>query len=281
MHPRPTSARPWLLALVLVAAILSGCTSNEDDKGTDSTTDSASSGSSASSSKAGSATKGAGTNQSGTSTGTPGSNKAPTASLNASVLAGAAPLAVSFALNGTDPEGAALAWVLSFGDNSTNATGTSLPANATHTFNAAGTYAATLHATDAGNLSATVTLNITVSAGGPVPAPEHFEDSVTGIPYIPLVGSPNSFYPGASVTHTFTTATPATSMTITLAYEEGLFFTDLDLFITGPGVDTSGEAAGPEPPVVIASPQAGEWSIEVFAYGGEGEVAYTLDVTFA
>lgn len=209
-------------------------------------------------------------------------NAAPSVNLTASALNGSAPLTVAFTLDGSDPEGGPLSWTLAFADNGTTANGTALPANATHVFEEAGNYTVVLTAVDAGNLSANATVTIAVAAGGPLPEPQAFEGTLTGAPYLPQVGSPNGLWSDASATHAFTMAGQADTMTIVLTYEDGVFFTDLDLFITDPnGEETAAEAAGQEPPVVIASPVPGEWSIEVFAYGAEGEVDYSITVAYA
>lgn len=90
-------------------------------------------------------------------------NHPPTASMLANTT-GEAPLNVTFLLNGTDADGDALAWTLDFGDNSTLANGTGLPANVTHFYAAAGLFNATLLVSD-GNATTNATLTLSLAAG--------------------------------------------------------------------------------------------------------------------
>ncbi len=77
-------------------------------------------------------------------------NRAPTANLTADLTDGTAPLNVTFTLSGSDADGDNLTWTLSFGDGeATN--GTTLPANVTHSFTAAGNYTVTLAVSDGTN----------------------------------------------------------------------------------------------------------------------------------
>ena len=71
----------------------------------------------------------------------------------------------SFNLTGNDPDGDALNWTLSFGDNSTNETGSLLPSNVTHAY-LAGTFNASFALTD-GQLTATYNVTVTVEASAP------------------------------------------------------------------------------------------------------------------
>jgi PKD repeat protein len=254
---------PPLLAVFLLAAVaFAGCSGGDGDGGPTGT---------------GSST---GTTT-GSSTGTTTqANRPPQASLNVSVANGTSPLEVTFTVSGSDPDGDPLNWTLAFGDgNSTGGTG--LPGNASHSYGSAGEFTALLTVSD-GLANATANVTIAVAAGA-VPDPLHFEGTLTGGPYIPFSGvTPNDLVDEATATHDFAfTGTPKT-MTVTLAFEEGLAFNDVDLFITDPsGAETVSEEAGPEPPVEFADPAPGQWSVRVFAYGAEGEVPYTLDVAFA
>jgi PKD repeat protein len=146
---------------VLLTTLISGCTVQKDDleAGVDGLTSGSGSGSKTGTSSA-SKTGTSGTSGTGTPTGT---NHAPVANLTASTLSGAAPMTVNFTLNGTDAEGDALSWTLTYGNASANVTGTVLPANATHVFDAAGTFNVTLVISD-GKLSANATVTIVVSA---------------------------------------------------------------------------------------------------------------------
>lgn len=214
--------------------------------------------------------------------GAPRPNRAPLGSLDVTLPpASGLPLMANFTLNGTDPDGDALRWTLTFGDNTTTANGTTLPSSVSHDYASAGNFTALFTLMD-GKTNATYNLTVAVAGAGALPDPLHFEGTLTALPYIPMVASPNGLIDSATATHEFAfTATPAV-MTVTLAYGEGLFFNDVDLFITDPaGEETAAEEAGPEPPVVFESPAAGTWGIRVFAYGGEGDIDYTVDVTFS
>lgn len=76
---------------------------------------------------------------------------------------GAAPLNVTFTLNGTDPDGDALTWTLAFGDGSENETGSLLPAIFTHAFELEGNFTVVFEASD-GNHTVNATAPVTVNA---------------------------------------------------------------------------------------------------------------------
>lgn len=78
---------------------------------------------------------------------------------NASPVSGAAPLTVAF--DGRDSAGSPVSYAWSFGDGTT-ATGST----ATHIYNVAGTYAATLTVTDTGGATASDSVLVTVSGAG-------------------------------------------------------------------------------------------------------------------
>ena len=87
--------------------------------------------------------------------------------MSVSVPGGAAPLNVTFALDGQDPDGDAVNWTLAFGDGG-QANGTSLPDNATHRFEAAGLYNATFTLDDGANQTSYHALvNVSADAGAP------------------------------------------------------------------------------------------------------------------
>lgn len=105
----------------------------------------------------------------------PGSNQAPTARLNATASNGTAPLNVTFTVDGMDPDGDALTWTLTAG-NDTLGNGTSLPANVTHSFEA-GNYTIVLTVRDGmANASANVTLVVEEGASEPAPPAGPTED---------------------------------------------------------------------------------------------------------
>ena len=93
-----------------------------------------------------------------------GTNQPPTASLDASPENGTAPLNVTFSLDGADPDGDNLTWVLVFGDgNQTN--GTSLPTTVNHTYSSAGNHTASLTVSD-GSLNRTATAKVAAEGEG-------------------------------------------------------------------------------------------------------------------
>lgn len=104
---------------------------------------------------------------SGSTSGGP-ANHAPLANLTANVTTGMAPLAINFTLNGTDGDGDALTWVLSFGDGSVNVTGSSLPASVVHDFGQAANFTVRLEITDG---QALVNATLVIAATPPVPEP--------------------------------------------------------------------------------------------------------------
>lgn len=91
-----------------------------------------------------------------------GTNQPPTAAASADKLFGPSPLTVRFSSTGSaDPEGQALRYEWNFGDG----TPVSTEANPSHTFNASGlaSYQVVLKVTDAGGLSNTTNLTISVN----------------------------------------------------------------------------------------------------------------------
>ncbi len=91
------------------------------------------------------------------------SGQPPLVAMSATPQSGTVPLAVSFSSTGSsDPDGAIVAYEWSFGDGS----GTATSPTASHTYTAAGTYAATLKLTD--NSGLTSTKSVTITAEAPV-----------------------------------------------------------------------------------------------------------------
>jgi hypothetical protein len=144
--------RILVVVALCLAIVLSGCATKKADKDDDP---------SGTSTATGTSTK-TGTGPGG-GNGTSAVNRAPTASMNANNT-GTAPINVTFALNGTDADGDAITWSLDFGDNGTAANGTSLPANVTHLYAAAGLYNATFAVSDGKNTT-TVTLALNITGG--------------------------------------------------------------------------------------------------------------------
>ena len=92
-------------------------------------------------------------------------NQRPRVTMSATPTSGTVPLDVEFTASATDPDGdEPLTYAWAFGDG-----GTAKTADATHTYKAAGTYAATLTVTDSRGASATSTVTIKAS-GAPAPA---------------------------------------------------------------------------------------------------------------
>jgi glucose/arabinose dehydrogenase/PKD repeat protein len=89
------------------------------------------------------------------------SNQAPVAIAAATPTSGPAPLAVSFSSAGSlDPEGQALTYQWSFGDNTT-----STQANPSHTYGTAGVYTVRLTVSD--GVNSTISTPLTISVGNP------------------------------------------------------------------------------------------------------------------
>lgn len=151
--------RAILAVLLLLTLVLAGCASKggggDDDGSTGASTSTGSGSQSGTMSGTSSGTTSA------TGTGAPGANSAPTGDLSV-VLNGTL---ATFNLTGSDLDGDSLNWELSFGDDSANATGTSLPANVTHTF-AIGNFTATLNVSDGQDFDTTnVTFTVAQAAG--------------------------------------------------------------------------------------------------------------------
>lgn len=206
---------------------------------------------------------------------------------NTSAVANGLTVLVSIAA--TDLDGDALTWTLSFGDNSSangtlapaaNATGNttarSLAGNATHDYAAPGTYNLTLAVTD-GKATANRTLNVTVAdLAAPAQDPIHIEGSVSCLPTIVLGGGVSDDE------QVFAVLAGQRTMTVTLTYAEDYGVEDIDLVATSPGgKDTTSEEAGPEPPMVIDAPEAGDWTLTAIAYSCMGSLDYTFDIAFA
>ncbi len=159
-----------VLAVVLALA-LAGCVGTSDSSSSSNQTGTASGATTASgtSSQAGATSKAptgsASTSSSApTSSGAPAANRAPSITLLAAdVTAGAAPLAVSLALNATDADKDALTYTLGFGDGTADATGALPSGNVTHTFAAAGNYTVKFTVSD-GKVTVNKTLLVTAIA---------------------------------------------------------------------------------------------------------------------
>ncbi|MEK6985916.1 MAG: PKD domain-containing protein [Candidatus Thermoplasmatota archaeon] len=147
-----------LCVVLFVVLALAGCASNSDSSST-SEAGTAQASASGSATAPGSSTRAPATGAS--SSGTTGttaatSNRPPLASLTATLNGTSA----TFALNGTDPDGDALTWSLSFGDSMVQ-NGTALPTSVTHTYASAGNYTAILEVAD-GKLASNTTFALHV-----------------------------------------------------------------------------------------------------------------------
>lgn len=91
-------------------------------------------------------------------------NVAPTASASATPTSGTAPLAVSFAGSGLDPDGTIVAYAWSFGDG-----GTSSQQNPSHTYVSAGNFTAVLTVTDDNGASGSSNVALSVAGVGNQP----------------------------------------------------------------------------------------------------------------
>jgi hypothetical protein len=150
-----------VVGLLLVLALLSGCSSGDPGGG----------------GGEGTTSPGATTTRGGGGTTPPGQgttsapppdpdNGAPTGSVEASVPGGQPPFNVTFLLKGSDPDGDPVSWTLSFGDGSEDATAAApaaLPATVTHAYATAGLFNATYRLSDGARAS---TFSVLVNATG-------------------------------------------------------------------------------------------------------------------
>ncbi|MDE2179981.1 MAG: tandem-95 repeat protein [candidate division NC10 bacterium] len=93
-------------------------------------------------------------------------NHPPTVTLGANQTSGSLPLAVAFTATATDPDGDPLTYAWNFGDGGAKPSGS---ASEGHTYQAAGTFTATVTVSD-GKLTAQASLTITPSVGPPDPS---------------------------------------------------------------------------------------------------------------
>ena len=100
-----------------------------------------------------------------TPTPTPVANKPPQVSISANPTSGSSPLFVNFASAASDPDGFIQSYVWTFGDGNT-----STVANATNTYQSAGTFSARLTVTDNQGGATSATIQIVVSAPPPPPS---------------------------------------------------------------------------------------------------------------
>ena len=148
-----------IAAFALLVVALAGCASSKTESSSDSTSASSTTSTTGSSSSSSSMP-----------------NRPPLANLTAQPVTGNAPMAVSFTLRGSDPEGKSITWAFAVGDLKSN--GTKLPATVNATL-PAGNFSARLTVSD-GVLATVARLNLTVNAPPtaterPLPDPAVFE----------------------------------------------------------------------------------------------------------
>lgn len=273
--------------LLLAAVVLAGCSGSSGDPNGESTSTSSSATTSGSKTSTGTAKPSA--SSSGTTTASAGdANQAPTAVLAVNRSA-AAPLQANFTLDGSDPDGDALTWVLSFGDGTDNQTGTTLPTNLTHAYAQAGTYNATLLVTD-GSLSGTMALTLDITEAGPVSLEAiRIEGTITGAyAGAPVVGGEYT----ATNTHTFELLGQPPLMRFVMGWDDTTI--DLDYDVVAPDGTEAGSAANYNEPtgqafdaveaeILVEDPallaQVGVWTVNVYP-GTAIEGGYTIDITF-
>jgi PKD repeat protein len=147
-------------------------------------------------------------------------NLPPTARISADKVSGTAPVAVGFSAAGsTDPEGTNLTYSWSFGDG-TSATGI----NVSKTYQAAGTYTASVLVTDAGGLTSSASININVTAPVTQTAMSVASIQMTGAVQktqryanatVTIRDSSGNLVPGATVTGSWSGAVSGTASGIT------------------------------------------------------------------
>lgn len=147
-------------------------------------------------------------------------NLPPTARISADKVSGTAPVAVNFSAAGsTDPEGTNLTYSWSFGDG-TSATGI----NVSKTYQAAGTYTASVLVTDAGGLTSSASININVTAPVTQTAMSVASIQMTGAVQktqryanatVTIRDSSGNLVPGATVTGSWSGAVSGTASGIT------------------------------------------------------------------
>lgn len=149
----------------------------------------------------------------------PGYNVSPVAAATATPFQGITPLAVSFSSAGSfDPDGSIVAYAWNFGDGSS-----SIDANPSHTYIAAGGYVATLTVTDNYGATDHASVQITVTAaGGYMYVAEQSVTRVSaggskfrGVDMVRILDAANQPVGGATVTATYTGPNSGTVSAVT------------------------------------------------------------------
>jgi PKD repeat protein len=291
--------RGLAVALLLTAIVVAGCA----DKGAStSTTSAATSNASGTASTTHASTSGSATGQgpgssttttTSSSAGSAAQDHAPVAQLSLNRTSGAGPLSVSAAVNGTDTDGDALTYVLTFGDGSANVTG-SLPATAqAHTFTLQGNFTVTLVVSDATTSSNASAVVAVLGSSGGIPPPAVFKGTATGAcEPSNQVGTCTT----PDILQKFTVTPAVQTLEIKLTWD--IPSADLDLYINdatatqrGKSADTNGPADDPSPVGIFSGPHeqttieglvpadAGEWVAKIRPYSAPN-VTYTLTITY-
>jgi len=228
-----------------------------------------------------------------------------TGSLSATPTSGAAPLSVTF--TGSAPPNT---YTLNFGDGSTPATGactgiggcTSIPVNATHTYAAAGTYAATLINSSGTNVGA-VTIAVTGTTAQ-TPTINSFTASPASITQgqssalsWSTTGATSMSISGiGTVTGTSVTVTPSQTTTYTLTATNSAGSVTAQATVTvasGGGVSLTASPASGSPPLTVnfsysnAQPgtyvQFGEGSsnVQICGFGSASNCSGTISHTYS
>ncbi|MEA3190719.1 MAG: hypothetical protein QOD77_1301 [Thermoplasmata archaeon] len=202
-----------LVAALVAALLLAGCSSDSGDGTSSSTSGTGTSGGGTTGKTTTTTTKGTGTT--GTGTGPGGVDPAPTITFLPSVVSGQAPLLVNFTIDGKDPEGESISWSVDLGDGSPPMSGTTLPSKFSHNYTVVGNHTAKAVVTDGNNnVNKTVVIAV-LPATGPGSEGPGQEINLAWVGGSLDAGTFPEFLncepgPGAGVTHDTFTTDPAT-----------------------------------------------------------------------
>lgn len=254
---------------LLVSLMSSGCFVADDDPGTDATdVEGGTATPSGSGTKTGTRSATGATTGSSSGAGGDGGPEA-TANLTASVTEGAAPLNVTFTVNGTGT-----AWFLSAGEAAI-ANGTSFPALVNHTFTDVGNSTVVLTVMGA---SANATANVTIAvlegvAAGSLPFVYTFEGTATGASEPGLTGT--RIY-GDDIEHVFEVLPGTKQVHLLLTWSPFVpGATDLDLYVydgsgSEAGRSACGNFGGVDPGLIFSCDRAGDEETTITEVSGPG-----------
>lgn len=214
-------------------------------------------------------------------------------------------------MTGSDPDGDALTWRLSYGDGTSEATGSTLPASGNHTFLSAGNYTVQLTVTD-GKLSTSSTVSIAVQdASFTLPPPVTFTGTATGVcgdaGFILSLMEADCYPEESIITHPFTMPIGVKGIVVSLTWTfPAAGGSDLDLYLLDQGSNEVADSAcantdpapNPEIPMfgpffscvrgnseeitlvdlALAADQT--WSAVIYPYQAP-EVDYSLTITYS